>query len=185
MMLGKIFAALVLLTCGPLWAQDGSTSPQNNQEWKRVRLGDYISEPGEALPHFLLRTAHVLHDFTRQSGNEACGAIGSDGSRYAFSLYTDGVPHGCSVWTSEIPKGFSYVGETIHSHPWQKVLKMTPSATAWSRHYHDGNERSSSIRNEGANGFSKADKANGDGWLVAGGALLHRVNGKNTREEIL
>lgn len=149
--------------------------------WRRQALGDYQSYPGEALPDFLRRVGRELHDFTRDTGHEACAAIASDGQRYALRLYTDGVPHGCAIHTSEVPDGFTFVGETIHSHPWQKVLDMTPAARAWSRFYKDGHDGATTLRNDGSSGFSKADRANGDGWLVAGGQLLHLVDGKTYR----
>ncbi|WP_372381383.1 hypothetical protein [Xanthomonas sp. NCPPB 1754] len=182
-MLWKLLAVVALVVGGPAWAHSGSVAPTGIEQggWERRHLGDYVSGPGESLPDFLRRTGRVLHEFTRQSGNEACGAIASDGRRFSLRLYTDGVPHGCAIRTNEVLEGFAYTGETIHSHPWQKVLKMTPAATAWSRQHRDGNERASSLRNDGASGFSKADRANGDGWLVAGGSLLHIVNGKSER----
>ncbi|WP_238150338.1 hypothetical protein [Xanthomonas arboricola] len=105
-----VLAALAALPC----------SAQQSAVWERQHLGDYTSEPGEALPDFLKRAGVALHDFTRQSGNEACGAIARNGRRFAFRLYTDCVPHGCSIRTSDVPDGFAYTGETLHSHPWQK-----------------------------------------------------------------
>ncbi len=181
-MLRKLLVVVALVVSGSAWAQSGLIPPTGiKQGWERQHLGDYSSEPGEALPDFLRRTGRVLHDFTRQSGNEACGAIASDGQRFSFRLYTDGVPHGCAIRTSEVLDGFAFTGETIHSHPWQKLLTMTPSARAWSQFYRDGNAGAPTLRNDGATGFSKADRANGDGWLIAGGQLLHLVNGKTER----
>ncbi|WP_241898440.1 hypothetical protein [Stenotrophomonas maltophilia] len=181
-MFWKLFAVAALVVGAPAWAQGGSIPPTGiKQVWERQHLGDYSSEPGEALPDFLRRTGRALHDFTRQSGNEACGAIASDGQRFSFRLYTDGVPHGCAIQTSAVLDGFAFTGETIHSHPWQKVLTMTRTARAWSQFYRDGHAGAPTLRNDGATGFSKADRANGDGWLVAGGQLLHLVNGKTQR----
>ncbi|AIL06806.1 MULTISPECIES: hypothetical protein [Stenotrophomonas] len=183
----RIASVMVVLTiwlgaCGEALAQAGSIPPAGTKQgWERQHLGDHVSEPGEALPDFLRRTGRVLHDYTRQSGNEACGAIASDGQRFSLRLYTDGVPHGCVIRTSEVMEGSAFTGETIHSHPWQKVLTMTPAARAWSHFYKDGNAGAPTLRNDGAVGFSKADRANGDGWLIAGGQLLHLVNGKTER----
>lgn len=167
---------LAVLTALPCFAQN-KPSPG----WNRQHLGDYASEPGEALPDFLSRTGRALHDFTRTSGHEACAAIASDGQRFSFRLYTDGVPHGCAIRTSEVLDGFSFIGETIHSHPWQKVLTMTPAARAWSRFHKDGHDGAPTLRNDGAGGFSRADYSGGPGWLVAKGQLLHQARGKTTR----
>lgn len=178
----KFLGVLAFLACGQAWAGGGSI-PEGGIEraWHRQHLGDYTSEPGEALPDFLRRTGQVLHAFTRDSGHEACGAIASDGQRFAVRLYTDGVPHGCAIRTSEVPDGFAFTGETFHSHPWQKVLTMTPAARAWSRFHKDGHDGASTLRNDGAGGFSRADYAGGPGWLVAKGQLLHQAGGKTTR----
>ena len=123
----------------------------------------------------------VLHDYTRANGNEACGPIGFDGLRYSVRLHTDGVPHGCAMRANDVLEGFKFTGETIHSHPWQKLLVMTPKARAWSKHYGDGNEGAPTLRNDGAGGFSHADYASGAGWLVAKGQLLHQADGTTTR----
>lgn len=37
------------------------------------------------------------------------------------------------------------------------------------------------LRNDGALGFNKADRANGGGWLIVDGQLLHLVNGNTKR----
>lgn len=140
-----------------------------------------VSEKGETLPVFLRRVGRVLHNYTKANGNEACGPIASDGSRYSVRLHTDGVPQGCALRAGDVLEGFTFTGETIHSHPWQKLLVMTPKARAWSNLYKDGNEGALTLRNDGASGFSKVDRANGDGWLVAGGQLLHFSHGKTER----
>lgn len=84
----RIASVMVVLTiwlgaCGEAVAEAGSVPPAGTKQgWERQHLGDHVSEPGEALPDFLRRTGRVLHDYTRQSGNEACGAIASDGQRF-------------------------------------------------------------------------------------------------------
>ncbi|KRA46703.1 hypothetical protein [Pseudoxanthomonas sp. Root630] len=171
-----LFLVLAAFTSMPCLAHEASS-----QGWQREHLGDYVSDPGEPLPVFLLRLGETLHVFTRNSGNEACGAIAHDGERYGLSLYTDGVPHGCAINTSEVPAGFTFVGETLHSHPWQKVLDMTSAARAWSHFYRDGNGTAPTLRNDGSSGFSRADLAGGPGWLVAKGQLLHQARGRTTR----
>lgn len=157
---------------------DGTSSPA---PWPQESVGDYTSEPGEALPVFLHRVGRVLHDYTRGNGNEACGPIASDGSRYSVRLHSDGVPHGCAMRASDVLEGFTFTGETIHSHPWQKLLVMSPKARAWSKQHGDGNEGAPTLRNDGAGGFSRADRASGAGWLVAKGELMHQAGGKTTR----
>jgi hypothetical protein len=144
-------------------------------------LGDYISEPGEALPDFLKRVGGALHTYTQETGWEACGAIGQAEDRYSVRLFSDRVPHGCAVRTSTIAEGFTFAGETIHSHPWQLVLTLDAHARAWSRFYGDGHQGTSTLRNDGSSGFSRADYATGAGWLVAKGQLLHQASGKTTR----
>lgn len=177
----KVLMLLAVLVSGQAWAHDGAPQGGAQQGWQRQHLGDYTSEPGESLVDFMRRTGQVLHEFTRDSGNEACGAVASDGQRFSVSLYTDGVPHGCAIHTSEVLEGFEFAGETLHSHPWQKILTMTPAARAWSRFHGDGHNGATTLRNDGAGGFSRADYASGPGWLVAKGQLLHQAAGKTTR----
>lgn len=148
--------------------------------WQRQALGDFTSEHGETLPDFLMRVGVELDAYTHSSGAEACGAIAEQAGRYSVRLYTDGVPHGCAIHPGDVMEGYSFTGETIHSHPWQKVLTMTAAARAWSRFYRDGNEGAPTLRNDGAGGFSKADRKNG-GWLVASRQLLYLNNGKTER----
>lgn len=153
----------------------------DSPRWKREQLGEYTSNPNETLEQFMKRVSPALHIFTLRTGNEACAAIGMKDGTYAIRLYTDGVPHGCTLQTTDLLDGYTFTGETIHSHPWQKILVMTPAASAWSEFYKDGNARTTSLRNDGSSGFSKADRVNGDGWLVAGGNLLHLSNGKTQK----
>ena len=148
----------------------------------QISLGDYASQEGETLEEFMRRVGRVLHNFTRESGNEACGPIASDGVRYSVRLHTDGVPHGCAMRASDVLDGYAWTGETIHSHPWQKLLRLDSHAQAWSKRYGDGNHGSPTLRNDGASGFSRADYVGGPGWLVAKGQLLYQAGqGKTTR----
>lgn len=142
-------------------------------DWDRVRIGDYESQPSEKLVDFLQRVGKEMHHYTRATGHEVCGAIAEKDGQFAVQLTTDGVPHGCVIDSRIIPDGFTFSGETIHSHPWQPQLKMDARARAWSAKYsqpHSG----STMRNDGRGGFSRADYASGPGWLVAGGQLLHQ-----------
>ncbi|MEW2930190.1 hypothetical protein [Stenotrophomonas maltophilia] len=170
-----LFLVLAALTALHCHAQDLPA------ELAPVHLADLTSQQGETLPSFLLRVGGALHGYTRETGFEACGAIGEQDGIYSVRLFSDRVPHGCAVRTSTLAKGFAFTGETIHSHPHAKVLTMTTRARAWSQFYRDGHAGAPTLRNDGATGFSKADRANGDGWLVAGGQLLHLVNGKTER----
>ncbi len=146
-----------------------------------VHVADFTSTEGEALPDFLRRVGEALHAYTLENGWEACGAIGEASGRFAVALFSDRVPHGCAVRPSTLADGYAFTGETIHSHPWQKVLTLDARARAWSRHYGDGNHGAPTLRNDGAGGFSRADLAGGPGWLVAKGRLLHQTGGKTTQ----
>lgn len=168
------FFALAVLALSPSIGR----AEQPKQGWERKFIAEFYSAPSESLPDFLIRVGAQLHHFTRSSNVEACGAIGESAGRYAVKLFTDGVPQGCAILASEIPDGYAYSGETIHSHPWKKILTMTPEARAWSSFYKDGNGGAPTLRNDGAVGFSKSDRRVG-GWLVAGGRLLHLENGKS------
>lgn len=146
-----------------------------------THLEDFVSEEGEPLVDFLARVGGKLHAFTRETGHEGCGAIASNGEAFSIRLYSDDVPHGCVINPKNVMEGFAFTGETLHSHPWQKVLTLNPRARAWSRLHNDGNAGAPTLRNDGAGGFSRADLAGGPGWLVARGQLLHQANGTTTR----
>jgi len=167
------FAFAVIWTAGA--AVDSAAAEK--VKWKRDFIAEYTSDHGESLPEFLKRVGIALHEFTRSTGWEGCGAIGKRGDYYSVRLYSDHVPHGCAVYPSELADGFEFSGETIHSHPWQQVLVMTPAARAWSEFYKDGNASALTIRNDGANGFSKLDRKNG-GWLIARRQLMRLEGGK-------
>ena len=146
-----------------------------------VHVADFTSEAGEALPDFLRRVGGALHAYTLETGWEACGAIGQADGRFSVRLFSDRVPHGCAIRTGTIAEGFAFSGETIHSHPHEKLLALDARARAWSRFYGDGNASAPTLRNDGSSGFSRADLAGGPGWLVAKGQLLHQARGKTTR----
>ncbi|CAH0064126.1 hypothetical protein [Stenotrophomonas geniculata] len=178
----RIASVMVVLTiwlgaCGEAVAKADSIPPTGTKQgWERQHLGDHVSEPGEALPDFLRRTGAALRDFTRRTGHEACGALARDGQRFSYRLYTDGVPHGCAVFPSQVLPGFTYTGETFHSHPTAAVIELDRAGRAWSRHYGVGVQhlrQALPIRNRWHT-FSPEDFAGGPGWLVAGNRLLHQ-----------
>jgi len=147
-------------------------------DWGRTRVGDYESTPVETQIDFLKRVGRDMHQFTRSTGFEVCGAIANKDGIYSVHLTTDGVPHGCVIDASLVKDGHTFTGETIHSHSHQAVLQMDGRARKWSAKYGNG-QAGGTLRNDGRGGFSRADYAGGPGWLVAGGQLLHQNGPRN------
>lgn len=135
------------------------------------------SEEGQNQTDFMLKVGRELRDFTDATGNEACGAVGFNASNntYAVKVYTDGVSIGCAIKPSEILAGFEFTGDIIHSHPHTKILKMREAERAWATEHNSGSATATSVRNDGASGFSRVDYAyRGVSWLVAGNNLLRK-----------
>lgn len=87
-----------------------------------------------------------------------------------MALYTDGVQRGCSMYRQDLVPGFTFTGETIHSHPVRDTLALTDRDLAWNRaHGVPGTGRSFPVKP----GFSRGDRAAGPGWLVQGFDLRH------------
>lgn len=141
------------------------------------------SQEGENQTDFMLTVGRELREFTDATGNEACGAVGFNASNktYAVKVYTDGVSIGCAIKPSDMLAGFEFTGDIIHSHPHTKILKMREAERAWAMEHNSGTTASTSVRNDGASGFSRVDYAyRGGSWLVAGNNLLRKdENGKS------
>jgi hypothetical protein len=143
-----------------------------------VDLGVIDSTPGEAKADYMLRVATVLDQFTTVSGHEACGVImqRTDDSGWRVRLTTNRSQLGCVRMLFDEP-GYVFTDETIHSHPNPR----------WSSSLH-ANAQDSRLRGFGCGDrilvhdedFSPGDLANGPGYLVAEGVLLHQRDGVRT-----
>lgn len=174
----SVFLAVLVLGSIPVSASNPQPYLDERGEWPRVFISEHVSQPGQSLEDFIMRdVGPALNEFTRQSGHEGCGVIGTDGQRFSVRLTTDGVQHGCAINRGDLVEGHRYAGETIHSHPSVTRLRLTRRDRAWSAHYSMGNPWTSEILNEGKSGFSDADYEGGPGWLVVQGRVL-RQNGR-------
>ena len=152
-----------------------SPAPQEGETWPRDFISEHVSEPGESLESFLKReVAPALSAFTVSEKVEGCGLIGFDGHRYSVRLGTDYVQHGCAVHHRDLIDGHTSTGETIHSHPTTRVIRLSIRDRAWSNHYRTAMQPSALLRNAGKDGFSPEDFAGGPGWLVVGEKLMHQ-----------
>lgn len=149
----------------------------SNNGYETTHLGDFVSESGESLESFMIKVAPNLEEYTKKTGYEACGAIASDGERFSIQLFSDNVPQGCAIRTSAVMDGFTFINETLHSHPWQQLLRIDSKAKAWGE-AHGMRLQADTLRNDGRSGFSRQDLSTGlNSWLVAGGKL-HYANPK-------
>ncbi|PJL52193.1 hypothetical protein B9Y60_10535 [Stenotrophomonas maltophilia] len=139
---------------------------------QRQYLGDYVSEEGESLDAFVLRTAPALAEFTNRTGFEACAYIGQNqAGLYSYSLSSIGAQLSCILDAQGIPEGFSSLGISIHSHP--TATKIRPNQVDFLLAQHAKQLLNNEVRNGGAKGFSTAD-FQGPGYLVAGSNVLHQ-----------
>lgn len=158
--------------------------PAHSQAIVNMEMGTYLSEPGESLDEFILRTAPVLDAFTAEKEWEACAAIAKtpDGDRYGFVLTSSQGMLGCLVYTNILPDGMEFAGMSVHSHPGTPDVHPT---------YMDGvllamRGLSGQVRagapNWGRRGFSKDDYDAGPGYLVANGRVFFQAGRKTDRE---
>lgn len=142
------------------------------QSWPhRTCLGAFTSSPGQELQMFLGQVGKSFERYTRQTGHEACGVVGHNGTQWSILAFSDGVQRGCTMHHSEVVAGFSSTGQTLHSHPDTGSVWLTERDREWNtRHGQRLNTRMLVIRP----GFSPGDLRAGPGWLVQGGALHYQ-----------
>ncbi len=172
--LGTLFAAAVSLL--PLPASAAPPQP----------VGEFVSEPGEALADFIVRIAPALDQHTRASGHEVCGMVAADSERYGVRLGTTKGAMTCSMSRSNVPAGMRALTVSIHSHPHTRSVLPTSADVA----FYAENPLSSGRmvkrgRSERVGGayFSNGDYAAGPGYLVAEGQVLYQ-EGKGTERNL-
>lgn len=153
-----------------------------------VPVGEFVSEPGEALEDFMLRLAPVLDRHTRQSGHEVCGMVAqsTDSERFGVRLGTTKGAMTCSMLRSNVPAGMRALNLSIHSHPHTRSVMPTAADVS----YYAENplisgrmiKRGRTERVGGAY-FSNGDYAAGPGYLVAEGQLLYQ-EGRGTERNL-
>lgn len=137
---------------------------------QRSYLGDFVSEEGESLDAFVLRTAPALKEYTSRTGFEACALIGkNEAGLFSYSLSSIGAQLSCIIDKDGLPVGFESTNVTIHSHP--TAQKVRPNEVDRFLASYAKQLLSSEVKNGGARGFSTADFAS-PGYLVAGDRVL-------------
>lgn len=112
--------------------------------------------------------ARYLNAFTKKTGKEGCGLIEEhSGGFFEIVLTTNYSQIACR--TDRAPRaGYSTNGETIHSHPEKTEVRANPVDAVW------GNTRRGRLLMLAPDNFSKRDRTNGSGYLVAMGRLLYQ-----------
>lgn len=154
--------------------------------FQREHVTTLESQPNQTIEAFLHTAGKVLRDYTDRTGHEACAAIGFNqtDNTYSVEVFSDGVSIGCTIRPAEITAGSAFSGQTIHSHPHEKILVLGPAERAWAQQYNKEQSGLTSVRNDGSSGFSKVDRQyNGVSWLVAGGNLL-RLDGRGKTQNM-
>lgn len=176
--------AAVLLSTASFCAQAHSV-PELTAEQARtvpyVEIGTYVSEPNEQLTPFLLRTAHVLQNFTAEKKHEACASIAYDSENKTYGIRLISVHSAmmCVVNHKLIPEGMESVRLSIHSHPQGNSVK--PSNF-------DVNVSGGTLSRTrpfplSRRAFSAPDYAGGPGYVVTFGKLFYQA-GKGTDQDM-
>lgn len=175
----RIFSLIVTLLMLSLGSPMARGQAVINQE-----LGTYVSEPGESLDAFILRTAPVLDAFTAKKEWEACAAIAKshEGDRFGFVLTTSQAMLGCLVYTDMLPEGMVFSGMNFHSHPGTPDIYPTYMDQQLLNMRGLRGQVRAGDRNAGRRGFSKDDFEAGPGYLVAGGRVFYQAGLKTVRE---
>lgn len=138
------------------------------------RLFRVQSEPGESLDTFMVRIAPRLVAFSEATGFEACGAIGSDGSRFGVVIGSNRAHVACASFNRHMPEGMTPVGQTIHSHG-NGAARLNrndlrflglPEGPRSQRMF-------GTVYGQDRYRFSERDKSGGPGYLATPTGLLH------------
>lgn len=149
-------------------------------------VGEFVSEPGEALGDFTLRLAPALDQHTRESGHEVCGMVAADSDRYGVRLGTTKGAMTCSMSRSNVPDGMRALKISVHSHPHTRsVFPTSADVSFYAENPMVSGRMVKRGRPEKVGGayFSHGDYASGPGYLVAEGQVLYQ-DGKGTERNL-
>lgn len=146
-----------------------------------AQVSTVIGSPDEDDASFLLRQAHVLSEFTRTTGFEACSQIcHSPGGAPGLLVTTNRSHIGCVI-VDRCPSGMLPSGLSVHSHPHVRSYEVNDvdlvflknRAPAKIVRRYERRSLSPEI------GFSPSDYLAGPGYLIDDGFLFYQ-NGPGT-----
>jgi hypothetical protein len=175
-----ITAALVLASAS---AFAGDVDVKEVGSLPTYDVASVYSNPGEGRTVFVKRAAETLRSFTAETGYEACGwiaVISGPGERPTFSIkvVTLKAHIACGTTQNDVLEGYASMGVTIHSHPVEKRVRLTPTDMK-ARGTPAGKLR---VEELDSCGFSSQDYSM-PGFLVACGKVYFQ-NGVGTQKEI-
>lgn len=184
----RLLSALLLglaLTAGSASAQNHVQFGQRGETLPLTKLTTLHSQEGETLDAFALRAGVWFRNFTTSSGYEACGPIlaAQEGEgRWAIPVFSNLSQVGC-VMPEAAVEGFAGTGETIHSHPVEKVVKTNGRdrvfMTGQSGRFHGARRQR---QNVDSRTFSVTDFDSGAGYLVTDNKVLYQNGRSNVRQ---
>lgn len=165
--LGTLLVAAAAVSLLPLSAEVAPPQP----------VGEFVSEPGEALGDFILRIAPALEEHTKDSGHEVCGMVAqsADSERYGLRLGTTTGAMTCSMSRSNVPEGMRALKVSVHSHSrTRSVIPTSADVTFYAENPLVSGRMVKRGRPEKVGGayFSNGDYAEGGGDVVAEGQTL-------------
>lgn len=146
-----------------------------------VEIGTFLSEPNEQLTPFLLRTAHVLQDYTAQTKHEACASIAFSETtkQWGIRLISIGSSLMCVINHQLVPEGMQSVRLSIHSHPQGSSVRPSQFDVEASKGALSQVKPFPLSRRP----FSAPDYASGPGYVVTLGRVYYQA-GKGTEQNM-
>jgi hypothetical protein len=148
-----------------------------------TELSTLTSLPDEGRTAFIKRVAPEFVAYTERTGHEACGVVavlanGADGVNPTFSIRMSTLDSQIACKNLEPAAGYVSMGDTIHSHPLKRSVRLTARDAALR-----GNP-AGQLRTEGLNNcrFSDQDYTQ-KGYLIACGKVMYQT-GRGTEKEI-
>lgn len=162
--------SLVSLLAGSAFAHEGAWSApelKNVGRSEPVPTRQLTTIQASSVEQAVWEAASYLDAFTRATGFEGCGLIERNADGVEIVLSTNFSQIGCL--TSRVPReGFETDQETIHSHPLDEKIYANPVDAVW------GQVRRGNRVTVEPHTFSRRDRRNGSGYLVALGQLLYQ-----------
>lgn len=150
-----------------------------------TEVATVYSEVGEGRTDFIKRVSSTFTGYTAETGHEACGLVavlkdGADGVRPTFSIkvVTLGSQIACGTRPADLVEGYTSMGDTAHSHPEKRVLRLTARDMAL-RGNPAGQLRTESVNNCKPSAQDYTQK----GFLFACGKVIYQT-GRGTDKEL-
>lgn len=183
-LLSALFLGLAL-AAGSASAKDHVQFGYRGEALPLTKLTTLHSREGETLDAFALRAGVWFRNFTTGSSYEACGPVmvsSQEEGRWAIPVFSNLSQLGCAM-PEAVVEGFVATGETIHSHPVEKVVKPNARDRVFvAGQSNRFNAERRQRRTVDSSKFSATDFASGAGYLVADNKVFYQNGPSSVRQ---